>query len=129
MNSSAVAVTGARPGSPVEPAGPKPARLSPGRIGLYAFLVISALFFLVPLYVMIVTSLKGMPEIRLGYLFGLPQKLTFQPWIDAWAHACTGRDCFGLRPGFLNSVKITVPSVIVSIIIGSINGYALTFWR
>ena len=78
---------------------------------------------------MVVTSLKEMPEIRLGYFFGLPQKLTFQPWIDAWAHACTGRDCFGLRPGFLNSVKIAVPSVIISIIVGSINGYALTFWR
>ena len=55
--------------------------------------------------------------------------MTFQPWIDAWLHACTGRDCFGLSPGFLNSVKITVPSVIISIVIASINGYALSFWR
>ncbi len=86
-------------------------------------------FFLIPLYVMVVTSLKAMPEIRLGHLFSLPQELTFQPWIDAWLHACTGRDCFGLSPGFLNSVKITVPSVIISIVIASINGYALSFWR
>jgi glucose/mannose transport system permease protein len=113
----------------VEPSGIKPKRFSPARLGIYAFLVISALFFVIPLYVMIVTSFKEMSEIRLGYLFGLPQKFTIQPWIDAWLHACTGRDCNGLSPGFLNSVKITVPSVLVSIAIGSINGYALSFWR
>jgi glucose/mannose transport system permease protein len=113
----------------VEPSGVKPKRFSPGRLGIYAFLVISAAFFLIPLYVMVVTSLKEMPEIRLGHLFGLPEKVTFQPWIDAWLNACTGRDCTGLHPGFLNSVKITVPSVFISIIIASINGYALSFWR
>jgi glucose/mannose transport system permease protein len=111
-----------------EPRGPKPRRLSIGRFGVYAFLVVSALFFLVPLYIMVVTSLKGMPEIRLGHLFNLPAEVTFQPWVDAWLHACTGRDCNGLSPGFLNSVKITVPSVVISIVCASINGYALTFW-
>ena len=55
-----------------EPCGPKPRRLSPARVGIYAFLIVSALFFLIPLYVMVVTSLKGMPEIRLGHLFNLP---------------------------------------------------------
>src|SRR3990172_1372079 len=78
---------------------------------------------------MVVTSLKGMPEIRLGRIFALPANPTLQPWADAWLHACTGRDCFGLSPGFVNSVKITVPSVIISIVIASLNGYALSFWR
>lgn len=112
----------------VAPFGPKPRRISAGRIGIYAFLVVAALFFLIPVYIMIVTSLKGMPEIRLGHLFNLPGEPTFQPWADAWLHACTGRDCNGLSPGFYNSVKITLPSVIISIICASINGYALTFW-
>ena len=115
-------------GAAVVPHGPKPRRISAGRVGVYAFLVVSALFFLIPLYVMIVTSLKGMPEIRLGRLFNLPADPTFQPWIDAWLNACTGRDCNGLSPGFLNSLKITVPSVLVSIVCASINGYALTYW-
>ncbi|WP_095085003.1 carbohydrate ABC transporter permease [Mesorhizobium sophorae] len=112
----------------VAPFGPKPRRISAGRIGIYAFLVVAALFFLIPVYIMIVTSLKGMPEIRLGHLFNPPGEPTFQPWADAWLHACTGRDCNGLSPGFYNSVKITLPSVIISIICASINGYALTFW-
>ncbi len=109
--------------------GPKPRRVSPARMGVYGFLIIAALFFLFPLYVMVVTSLKTMPEIRLGHLFNFPDIWTIQPWIDAWLHACTGLACNGLHPGFWNSVKITVPSVIVSIVIASINGYALSFWR
>jgi ABC-type glycerol-3-phosphate transport system permease component len=51
----------------VGPFGPKPRRISAGRIGIYAFLIVAALFFLIPVYIMIVTSLKGMPEIRLGH--------------------------------------------------------------
>jgi glucose/mannose transport system permease protein len=109
--------------------GRKPRELSAARVGIYAFLVISALFFLVPLYIMVVTSLKTMPEIRLGHLFNFPAEITFKPWSDAWLHACTGRDCTGLHPGFVNSVKITIPSVVISILIGSLNGYALSFWR
>ena len=59
-----------------EASGPKPQRLTAGRIGLYAFLVVSALFFLLPLYVMIVTSLKPMDEIRLGNIFNWPSAAT-----------------------------------------------------
>ncbi len=123
-----VADTAVAADAPAEPAGPKPRRVSAGRIGLYAFLVVAALFFLVPLYIMIVTSLKTMPEIRLGNLFNLPADPTIQPWIDALFNACTGLDCNGLSPGFWNSVKITVPSVIISIVCASLNGYALTYW-
>ncbi|HEU4987069.1 MAG TPA: carbohydrate ABC transporter permease [Rhizobiaceae bacterium] len=115
--------------SAVKPRGPKPKRLSAGRIGLYGFLIIAALFFLTPLYVMIVTSLKDMAEIRLGHLFALPANPTIEPWIKAWASACTGVACDGIRPGFVNSVKITVLSVTISVGIGAVNGYALSFWR
>jgi glucose/mannose transport system permease protein len=69
-----------------------------------------------------------MPEIRLGHLFNLPADPTFQPWMDAAFNACTGRDCNGLSPGFINSLKITIPSVIISIVCASINGYTLTYW-
>lgn len=111
------------------PSGPKPNRLSVARIGVYGFLVMSAIFFAIPLYVMLVTSLKGMPEIRLGDLFGLPGDPSFAAWIKAWAQACTGVSCNGIHEGFWNSVIITVPSVVFSIILGAINGYALSFWR
>jgi glucose/mannose transport system permease protein len=112
-----------------EPWGARPARATPGKIGIYAFLIISALFFAIPLYVMIVTSLKTMPEIRLGNIFALPSGLTFEPWHKAWASACTGLNCNGIQVGFFNSVRILVPSVAISILVGSLTGYALSFWR
>ena len=103
--------------------------LSPARLGLYAFLVISAAFFLLPLYVMLVTSLKAMPEIRQGNLLSLPHAPTIAAWVKAWSSACTGLSCNGIQVGFLNSMKILVPSVILSIAVGAITGYALSLWR
>lgn len=113
----------------LEPSGPKPRRVTAARIGIYAFLLIAALFFLVPLIVMILTSMKSMNEIRGGNIFALPMQPTLDYWVKAWSSACTGRDCFGLAPGFFNSAKITLLSVPISIIIAMINGYALSFWR
>ena len=112
------------------PRGPVPRRtLSRRNIFLYGTLIVVAVYYLVPLYVMIVTSLKGMPEIRVGNIFAPPLELTFEPWVKAWAEACTGLNCDGLSRGFWNSVRITVPSVVVSIAIASVNGYALANWR
>jgi glucose/mannose transport system permease protein len=112
------------------PRGPKPRRvLSRRNIILYGTLLVVALYYLLPLYVMIVTSLKGMPEIRLGNIFSPPMEITFEPWVKAWATACTGLNCDGLSRGFWNSVRITVPSVVLSIAIASVNGYALANWR
>jgi glucose/mannose transport system permease protein len=96
---------------------------------IYGVLIVAALYYLVPLYVMVMTSLKGMPEIRIGNIFAPPLEVTFDAWGKAWNSACTGLYCEGLKVGFLNSVKITVPSVIVSIAIASVNGYALANWR
>ena len=111
------------------PVGARPKRLTPARVGVYGFLVVSALFFLAPMWVMIVTSLKDMDEIRQGFLFAWPETLDFSAWTKAWATACTGLDCSGISPGFWNSVKITVPSVIVSVVVSAMNGYALSFWK
>jgi len=116
------AMTGAR--------GPRPRRvLSPTNIMLYGTLIVIAIYYLIPLYVMVVTSLKGLPEIRMGNIFAPPLEITFQPWVKAWSEACTGLNCDGLSRGFMNSVYITVPSVIISIAIASVNGYALANWR
>ena len=95
--------------------GPKPKHLTIGRIGLYCFIIMCALFFLMPLYVMIVTSLKDMDEIRSGNLLYIPKTLSFYAWPKAWSQACTGFVCDGLKPGLINSIKITIPSVIVSV--------------
>ena len=99
------------------------------RIGVYAFLIFAAVFFLLPLYVMLTTSFKSMDEIRLGQIFALPSTITFDAWRAAWSEACTGVSCEGIRGGFWSSVAITVPSVILPILLGAINGYALSWWK
>ncbi|WP_315898831.1 carbohydrate ABC transporter permease [Tateyamaria omphalii] len=114
----------------VTPRGPKPRpRFSRTNIMLYGTLIVVAAYYALPLYVMIVTSLKGMPEIRIGNIFAPPVEVTYQPWVKAWAEACTGINCEGLSRGFWNSVQILIPSVILSIAIASVNGYALANWK
>ena len=129
--SAAVAAADATPGAdPGEPRGARPRRvLSRGNVFLYGTLLLAALYYALPLYVMIVTSLKGMPEIRLGNIFAPPVEVTFEPWVKAWAQACTGLNCDGLSRGFWNSVRILVPSVVLSIAVATVNGYALANWR
>ncbi len=110
--------------------GPKPRRtFSPRNIMLYGTLLVMCFYYLLPLWVMVMTSLKGMPEIRMGNIFAPPVEITFEPWVKAWSTACTGLNCDGLSRGFWNSVQITVPSVIISIIVASVNGYALVNWK
>ena len=112
------------------PSGPKPRKkISRRNIIIYGILLFVSIYYLLPLYVMVVTSLKGMPEIRLGNVFSPPLEIVFEPWVKAWSEACTGLNCDGLSRGFWNSVVITIPSVIISILVASVNGYALSNWR
>jgi glucose/mannose transport system permease protein len=99
------------------------------RVLLYAVLGLFALYFLTPLYVMVITSLKTMDELRTGNLLSLPMTPSLQAWAKAWSTACTGADCGGLKPFFMNSVLMVVPAVLVSTALGAINGYVLSKWR
>jgi len=98
------------------------------RILLFALLVLFALYYLLPLFVMLSTSLKTLDEIRSGSLISLPSSVTFEPWVEAWSKACVGVRCDGLRPYFWNSVLIAIPGVAISTFLGAIAGYALTKW-
>ena len=113
----------------VTPRGQKPNRISAGRIILYSVLVVAAVYYLLPLYVMVATSLKDLDQVREGNIFAIPLRASFDAWIKAWDTACTGLYCEGLKVGFWKSVQITVPSVLASIAIASVNGYALSYWR
>lgn len=99
------------------------------RLLVYGVLLLAALFFLAPLYVMLVTSFKDAEQIRAGNLVSLPQGLNLDAWRLAWSSACTGVDCRGLQPYFLNSVTMVVPAVLISTAWGAVNGYVLSLWR
>lgn len=104
-----------------------------GRIALrwllYILLAVFALYYLMPLFVMVTTSLKSLDEIRTGSLVALPREVTFDAWKTAWSSACTGIQCEGLQPYFWNSVLLAVPAVMISTLIGALNGYVIAQWR
>jgi len=104
-------------------------RLSPARLLLLGALLVFALFFLAPLYVMLSASLKSMDEIRNSSLLALPTSPSLQAWATAWSAACTGTDCGGLKPFFLNSLLMVLPAVGISTALGALNGYVLSKWR
>ena len=99
------------------------------RIAVYGFLLLAALFFLAPLYVMLATSFKDAAQIREGNLLSLPTSINLDSWKLAWSSACTGVDCRGLRPYFWNSVSMAVPAVLISTAWGAVNGYVLSMWK
>ena len=99
------------------------------RLILWSLLILFALYFLTPMYVMVSTSLKDMEQVRNGSLLSLPTSPTTEAWTKAWSGACTGTDCNGLKPFFLNSLLLVIPAVLVSSAIGAINGYVLAKWR
>ena len=99
------------------------------RIFLYLILAVFVIYYLLPLFVMITTSLKSLEEIRTGSLIALPRNITFEAWGTAWSTACTGIRCEGLKPFFWNSIFIAIPAVIISTLIGAINGYVIAQWR
>ena len=96
---------------------------------LYLLLCTFALYYMMPLFVMITTSLKNLEEIRTGSLMSLPREITMAAWSTAWSSACTGIQCEGLKPYFWNSVLLAVPAVLISTVIGAINGYVVAQWR
>jgi glucose/mannose transport system permease protein len=132
MTGGAAALT-AQPGealierAPLFPRKPKP--ISGRSIAILIFLTICALFFCVPLYVIVTTSFKTMAQIREGAIFSLPAPFTVDAWVSAWDTACSGIKCTGLKVGFFNSLGILFPSLILSIGISSITGYALALWN
>ncbi|MDC1087519.1 carbohydrate ABC transporter permease [Alphaproteobacteria bacterium] len=99
------------------------------RFLLYFVLIVFVLYYLLPLFVMITTSLKSLEEIRTGSLVSLPRNITFEAWGTAWSSACTGIQCEGLRPFFWNSIFIAIPAVLISTLIGALNGYVVAQWR
>jgi glucose/mannose transport system permease protein len=118
---------------PVAAAAPRPPLINLHRIVLGivlgSVLLLFAAYFLMPLYVMLSTSLKDMDQIREGSLLSLPTNPSFAAWAKAWSSACTGVDCGGLKPFFMNSVLMILPTVVCSTAIGALNGYVLSKWK
>ena len=99
------------------------------KVVIYGLLGLFAVFYLLPLFVMIITSFKSLDEIRQGNMLALPQDPTIEPWLAAWGSSCVGLTCTGIKGYFWNSISMVVPAVAISALLGALNGYVLTKWR
>lgn len=104
-------------------------RIKGSSVAIFIFLIMVAAFMAIPLYVVIVTSFKPIEEITLGQIFALPVKWTIAPWDKAWNSLCTGLSCNGIKTGFFTSLKILFPSLVLSLGLSSVTGYALALWN
>jgi len=98
------------------------------RVVLYAVLVAFAIFYLMPVYVLIATGLKSFAEANLSRMWDLPKGLHFDSYTKAW-FGSEAEGFRGLNVNFMNSVYLTVPATIISAMWGSINGYILAKWK
>ncbi len=99
------------------------------RMAIYLFLLLFALYYLLPFFIMLTNSLKPLSEITSGNMIALPIEWTLAPWRSAWSEAQIGVQPTGLKPYFWNSIKMVVPAVAISTLLGALNGYVLTKWR
>ncbi|KPL25488.1 MAG: ABC transporter permease [Anaerolineae bacterium SM23_84] len=105
------------------------------RLLIYAVLTIFAAFYLLPVYVLLITGMKSFAEVSLSRMWALPSGLHFDSFVKAWTGG-TAAEGFGelarfggLGKNFLNSVSLAVPATLISAMIGSMNGYVLSKWK
>jgi glucose/mannose transport system permease protein len=112
--------------STLTPARARPIRLS--RILIYVALVAFAAFYLMPIYVLLVTGLKSFTEVNLDRMWDLPASFSLDSFRDAWfGNAATAIP--GIGQNFLNSLALTIPATLISALLGSMNGYVLAKWK
>jgi len=99
------------------------------RVGIYAFLGLFALIYLLPLFVVVANSFRELPEITQNGLIALPRSFSLGAWPKAWAHYCVAGTCEGIKRNFFNSLYMTIPATIASTLVGALNGYVLSKWR
>jgi glucose/mannose transport system permease protein len=86
----------------------------------YAVLYAMACFFLLPVYVLVVTALKNPAEVSVTRMWELPESLSLHSFSLAWPK---------LARGLGNSVGLAVPASLISSLLGCANGFVLAKWR
>jgi glucose/mannose transport system permease protein len=104
-------------------------RFNPTRIGIYILLTLFAILFLIPVYVMLASSLKTFAEVQdLSRLWAPPSTINLESFAAAWS-GIPEKGLRGLSQNLLNSVNLTIPATIISSMLGSLNGYVLSKWK
>lgn len=96
---------------------------------IYGILTVFAIYYLLPLVVIITNSFRELEDISRNGLIGFPESFTLKYWPAAWSTFCVGGTCKGIAPNFYNSLYMTIPATIISTALGLLNGYILSKWR
>ena len=104
-------------------------RPASSRVAIYVLLVSMAGFFLLPLAVVLLNSVRSTEDINHSSVIGLPATFLWTNFTHTWAHYCIAEHCNGIRPYFWNSLLIVIPATAISALIGAVNGYSLALWR
>ena len=105
----------------------RPRGIRPSRIIIYGLLVAFSIVYLVPVYVLVVGSLKTLREVNTTSIWTLPTGFNLGAWADALQPPL--QNSGGIASGLANSLTMTIPAVAISSLWGSINGYILSKWR
>jgi glucose/mannose transport system permease protein len=98
------------------------------RVIIYIVLIVFAAFYLMPVYVLLVTGLKSFTEVSLDRMWDLPQTFSLDSFRDAWfGNSATAIP--GIGQNFLNSLYVAIPATLISAMLGSLNGYVLAKWK
>ena len=87
---------------------------------LYFPLIALAIFYLLPMYVMLVTGFKSFAEIDLKTMWNLPHGFSIENYIEAYSK---------LAPSLRNSFMMVIPAALISSMLGSLNGFILAKWK
>ncbi len=90
------------------------------KIARYGLLYALACFFLMPVYVLVVTALKNPAEVTVTGMWALPGSLSMDSFAVVWPK---------LQSGLRNSVILAVPASLISSLLGCANGFVLSKWR
>ncbi|MFN3705262.1 MAG: carbohydrate ABC transporter permease [Thermoflexales bacterium] len=101
-------------------------RVRPSRALLYAVMIALAAFFVLPVYLLVITSFKDFSEVSLNRMWDWPTQLSLESFNRAWNG---GQGTTGMRGSFLNSVLMVLPATVISCLLGSLNGYVLSKWK
>jgi len=99
------------------------------KTGVYVVLALFAVYYLLPLVIVILNSMRDLPEIAANGLIALPRSFNLKSWPEAWSAYCVGGTCAGVKGNFYNSLRMAIPATIISTAIGALNGYVLSKWR
>jgi len=103
-------------------------KISLTRLLIYIILALFSIFYIIPMYIMVITGMKSFAEISLDTMWNLPHSFNFNSFSVAWLGSI--KEGFrGLSGSFLNSVFLVIPATVISALFGSLNGYVLTKWR